>query len=107
MKILLIVIISFLILMYIYTYIKHKKRRQNQTGAVESFRKNYLQKNSIKSRTVIHTEGASAQGELKKQITKYNSSLDYIERNDFIAEINEQKNAAVTKTTIKPRRLQY
>lgn len=99
MNALLIVIIGFIVLIYLYTYFKHKKRKKNQISVVDSYRKNYIERTDNKHKENIDDE-------LKKQITKYNSSVDYIEWNDFVAEINDQKKVSEQKP-IKPKRLQY
>lgn len=91
MKILLIGVIGFLILFYLYTYIKYKKHRNNQISTVEFYHKNYLERNAASSKDT--SEGYLTQ----KQITKYNSSVDYMEWNDLVAEVNEQKKPTLHK----------
>lgn len=99
MKALLIVIFAFLVLIYLYTFIRYKKRKKNEVNTVDSYRRNYIERINTKS-------SESCDDYLRKQITKYNSSVDYIEWNDFVSEVNEQKHAADPKT-VKPKRLQY
>ena len=103
MKILIIVIIAFLVPVYVYTYIKYKKRKKNQLSTVDSYRKNYLERIAAKNNQRLENVSSD---ELQKQITKYNSSVDYIEWNDFVSEVNEQKEASKPQT-VKPKRLQY
>ena len=102
MKIILIVIIAFLVLIYVYTYIRYKKRKKNQISTVENYRKNYLERIDIKTKYSTNT----SLSELPNKITKYNSSIDYIEWNDFVTEVNEQKKASDLKKA-EPKRLQY
>lgn len=99
MKALLVVIIGFLVLIYVYTYIKYKKRKKNHISAVDNYRKNYLERINNKRWETFDDES-------QKQITKYNSPVDYIEWNDFVSEVNEQKKTSEPKA-IKPKRLQY
>lgn len=103
MKILLIIIIAFLVLIYAYTFIKYKKRKQNQINTVETYRKNYLERINAKS-SPKYDEYKDY--DIRRHITKYNSSLDYVEWNDFLDDINKQKHDENSKK-IKPKRLQY
>ena len=77
MKLLLILIIAFLIIIYAYTYIKYKKRKKIDT--VGAFRETYLKKKNIKSSAQDHDN-------MIPYLTKYNSSIDYIDKDDFIKE---------------------
>ncbi len=65
MEILIIIVIAFLILVYVYIYIKYKKRKSQNTDTVNEFHKKY------------HVKEKPQTG---KNITKYNSSIDYIEK---------------------------
>ena len=100
MKALLIVIFAFLVLIYLYTFIRYKKRKKNEVNTVDSYRKNYIERINTKS-------SESCDDYLRKQITKYNSSVDYIEWNDFVSEINEQKQNTNVKQNKFPKQLQY
>lgn len=51
MKYALIGVIAFIIVVYAYTYIKHRKKRDSQTSAVKEFRKKYLKNNLQKKWT--------------------------------------------------------
>lgn len=103
MKILLIIIIAFLVLIYAYTFIKYKKRKQNQINTVETYRKNYIERINAKSSPKYDEY---KDNDIRRHVTKYNSSLDYVERNDFLDDINKQKHDENSKK-IKPKRLQY
>ena len=100
MNLLIVFIVGFIALIYIYTYIKYKKRKKNQISIVDSFRENYIERiNAVKNDNIYSDE-------IKNQITKYNSSVDYIEWKDFVDEISEQTKASESKTN-KPKRLRY
>ena len=101
MKMLIIIIIGFLAIIYIYTFIKYKKRKKNEISVVNSYRENYIEKKRFNNQSDI-TDNSSYQ-----QITKYNSSVDYIEWNDFVSEINEQKQNTNVKQNKFPKQLQY
>lgn len=83
MKILIIIIIVFLVVLYIYTFIKYKKRRKKEINAVGDYRRTYLKSNS--------TPNPSPDDEYTNYLTKYNSSLDYIEKETFLNEAAESK----------------
>lgn len=74
MKLIIIVIFAFLVLVYVYTFIKIRKRRNNKTSSVEEFNKKYLNK---KENIVMKDQY------YKKYITKYNSKIDYISKEDL------------------------
>lgn len=76
MKFLIIIIIAFLVLVYVYTYIKYKKRKSQKIDTVSDFRKKYL-KNNIQKENVKNND-------YTKYITKYNSTLDYVEKDKFL-----------------------
>ncbi len=101
MKILLIMIIGFLVLIYVYTFIKYKKRKNNQISVVKSYRENYIEKSKLKK------QSEATDYSLCQQVTKYNSPVDYIEWNDFVSEINEQKQNTNVKQKKFPKKLQY
>lgn len=62
-------IIAFLILVYVYTFIKIRKKRKNNTDAVSNYKKQYTK-----------LKKTSESSNYKKYITKYNSHIDYIEK---------------------------
>lgn len=77
MKFLIIIIIAFLVLVYVYTYIKYKKRKSQKIDTVSDFRKKYLKNN-------IQRENVKNANDYTKYITKYNSTLDYVEKDKFL-----------------------
>ena len=95
MKFLLIIIIGFLVILYIYTYIKYKKRSKKEIDAVGDYRRNYLENNS--------NQNPPPNDGYTNYLTKYNSSLDYIEKETFL------KEAAVPEEPPKPthKKLQF
>lgn len=78
MKLLIVGIVAFLVLVYVYTFIKIRKRRNNKTSSVEEFNKKYLNK---KENNVMKDQY------YKKYITKYNSKIDYIAKEDLKVDI--------------------
>jgi len=99
MKILLVGIILFLVIMYIYTYMKYKKRKnQNSVSFIEEFNRKYKQKQSKTLKQEVNDQPV-------KYITKYNSTLDYIEWDDLIKESPEMKEPAPQKHP--PKQLQF
>ncbi len=79
MKFLIIIVIAFLILVYAYTYIKYKKRKSNYIDTVSDFRKKYL-----KGDNISRQKKTNITSNYQKYITKYNSSLDYVEKDKFL-----------------------
>lgn len=82
MKLLIISIFVFLVIMYVYTYKRYKKIKKNNFSTVEEFRKKYLKK---------ALPDAQDANKANNYITKYNSSVDYIEKNTFIKEASDSK----------------
>lgn len=73
MKFIICAIVAFLAVVYVYSYIKHKKRKGKNIDTVTDFRKKYLKEiNSYK---------------------KANGRLDYIERESLIDETQKMKEA--------------
>ena len=94
MKMLLIGIIVFLVVLYIYTYARYKKMKKNRISAVEDFKKKYHkeeQKELVQNRN-----------DLTAYTSKFNSTLDYVEKEQLIEETQETK-----KPKIVPKRLQF
>lgn len=74
MKILIIFVIAFLVIMYLLSYAKNKKRKENEISSVEEFRKNYIdRREEMKKRREIAQKNSN-------YITKYNSLEDYREK---------------------------
>lgn len=78
MKLLVIIIIAFLVLVYVYTYIKYKKRKSQKIDTVSDFRKKYLKNNNVSQKDKVNANYYT------KYITKYNSTLDYIEKEKYL-----------------------
>lgn len=74
MKLLIVGIFAFLVLVYVYTFIKIRKKRKNKTNSVAEFNEKYLNK---KINNVMEDQY------YKKYITKYNSKIDYISKEDL------------------------
>lgn len=73
MKLLILLLIAFLALVYVYTFIKNRKRRQKNISIVAKFNQDYLKKTKPRDKNCDLPN-------YKKQITKYNSQVDYIEK---------------------------
>ncbi len=75
MKMLIIIVIAFLVLLYAYTYINHKKKgKADSIDAVGDFRKKYLKDSFTRQNKNNNSD------DYRKYVTKYNSTLDYIEK---------------------------
>ena len=79
MKLLIILLIAFLVLVYVYTFIKIRKRRRNQINTVKEFREKYIRTGN--NRTASASSKNNPQS--TKQITKYNSNVDYLTRDEL------------------------
>ena len=76
MKLLIILLIAFIILVYVYNFIRIRKRKKNAVDAVTEFNQKYL-KNKKANKNI------STDINYKKYITKYNSQIDYISKEDL------------------------
>ena len=88
MKYALIGVIAFLIVIYAYNLIRHKKRKNAQTNTVKEFKEKYKDTSKEKEN--------SLQG-YTPYLTKYNSSVDYVEKSEFLKEINEATQGTKTR----------
>lgn len=89
MKLLIIGIIIFLVVLYIYTFIKYKKRKNSNVSAVEEFKRKYHKK---------HLDETNTQDDsVVIYKTKFNSDLDYIDPGQLIQECQEMKEPKPTK----------
>lgn len=82
MKLFIGLIIAFLVLIYVYTFIKIRKRRKKNTDAVDDYRKQYLQRKRL-SETSNYKDSNYRDSNYEAYITKYNSQLDYIEKDKY------------------------
>lgn len=73
MKLLIGLILAFSILVNLYTFLKIRKRRKKSISIVAKYNQPYL--NRLKSKNNNYDLS-----NYKKQITKYNSQVDYIEK---------------------------
>lgn len=83
MKYTLIAVVAFLIVVYAYTFIKHRKRKSNQTSTVKKFKSKYLKDPSRKNTNV--PEGYT------RYLSKYNSPVDFVDKNEFLKEANDSQ----------------
>ena len=89
MKALLLVVV-FVVAVYIYTSIRNKKNRihTQNIDTVNEFRKRYLEKRTRKT---------DEEKEYIQYTTKYNISIDFIDKDEFIQEVQ------VTKSKLSER----
>lgn len=81
MKLLIASIFVFLVIMYVYTYKRYKKMKKNDINTVNEFKRKYLKnKNSDENQD---------SKEIHNYITKYNSSIDYIEKDAFLKDTSD------------------
>lgn len=79
MKMFLFLLIAFIASVYIYTFIKmRKKRKMNTKTAVEEFNDKYH-----KAKTNKTQQTNDLPLNYRKQITKYNSNVDYLDKTDL------------------------
>lgn len=76
MKVLIIIICAFLILLYVYTYLKYKKGKSNKINTIGEFHNRYLKENTVQKRNTVPTDNKHT-----NYITRYNSKVDYVEKN--------------------------
>lgn len=96
MKLLLIGIIVFLVILYIYTYVRYKKMKKNRISAVEDFKNKYHKKEQKE------LDQSRNNDPMTTYTSKFNSTLDYVEKNQLAEETKEMK-----KLKIVPKRLQF
>lgn len=78
MKLLLVLIFAFLILVYVYTFLKIRKRRRKKIDTVTEFNTMYKDRTSRTEKKITEYEKTH-----RKYITKYNSKVDYISKDDL------------------------
>lgn len=97
MKLLLTGIIVFLVILYIFTYVRYKKMKKNRISAVDDFKKKYHKEDKDMGIKVQNRAD-----DFTTYTTKFNSTLDYIEREQLIEESQDAK-----KPKIVPKKLQF
>lgn len=70
-------LIGFTILVFIYNYLKMRKRRRNQIDTVTEYHRQF---DSRRKTNIRHNLSDS---NYKKYITKHNSKIDYISKDDY------------------------
>ena len=79
MKMMVFLIFAFLVIVYVYTFVKIRKRRRlNAKSAVSEFNQKYHGKKTK------NAQDTQPDVNYKKYITKYNSSVDYISKDDLL-----------------------
>lgn len=73
-KAVLLLIVAFLVIMYLVTFIRRRKNKSDSVNTVETYRKTYLGTDRTKKQIRNRTP------EIDQYITKYNSSEDYREK---------------------------
>lgn len=97
MKLLLIGIVIFLVILYVFTYIRYKKMKKNRISAVDDFKKKYH-----KAEQVQNVQNQSRNNDFTTYTSKFNSTLDYVDREQLAEECQDMK-----QPKIKPKRLQF
>ena len=69
-------VIAFAVLVFVYNFIKNKKRRNSHLDAAIEFKKRYHQNRRVKQ-DICEDRNQS------NYVTKYNSKLDYVEKDRF------------------------
>ena len=69
-------VIAFAVLVFVYNFIKNKKRRNSHLDATIEFKKRYHQNRRVKQ-DICEDRNQST------YVTKYNSKLDYVEKDRF------------------------
>ena len=90
MKYTLIAVVAFIIVVYAYTFIKHRKRKNEQASTVKEFRSKYL-KNTPQQENKKFSEGYT------QYLSKYNSPVDYVEKNEFLKESGDSQTSSKLK----------
>ena len=78
MKMLIILVIAFLALVYVYSFIKIRKRRKNTQSTVADFNEKYHSKVKRKN-----FDNITLDPNYTKYVTKYNSNIDYVTRDNL------------------------
>lgn len=94
MKLLIMGIFVFLVIMYVYTYKRYKKTKKNNINTVDEFRRKYLKKGKI-------NENQNIDEKTSNYITKYNSSIDYIEKDAFLKEASDAKSKNINFSDLR------
>lgn len=96
MKILIIAVIVFVVIIYLYTYIKYKKRKQQKIDTVGDYKRTYLRKNT-------EPQNPPSNDGYTNYMTKYNSKVDYIEKEAFLNEASDPDRQSAKPTPKKPK----
>lgn len=94
MKLLLIGIIVFLVILYIFTYVRYKKMKNSRIRAVDDFKRKYHKESAVPAK--------NQSDDLTAYTTKFNSTLDYVDRKQLAEEAKEMKQPKIT-----PKKLQF
>lgn len=80
MKIIVLGILVFLVFVNLYTFLKFRRRKKNkQPDSVTTFHSRYLDRDSLsKPKASSNFQDRLTPSDYKKQVTKHNSQLDYI-----------------------------
>lgn len=86
METIIFILFAFLVIVYVYSFMKiRKKKKMGNKSEISEFHNKYHRKsntaNSKKDNNIMY----------QKYITKYNSSVDYISRDDFNNSVNDTK----------------
>lgn len=78
MEMMIFIVFAFLVLVYVYSFIKIRRKMQKKNKSeVLEFQKKYHKNN------IANHDDASGNSNYTKYITKYNSSVDYINKDEL------------------------
>lgn len=80
MKALIIFIVIFVMIINVYTFLKYKKKKKKNTSVADIYRNAYLK------RKMAQSKASPNPGNYTRYTTKYNSTVDYIDKDEFFKE---------------------
>jgi H+/gluconate symporter-like permease len=72
MKLLIGLIVAFLVLVYVYTFLKQRKKRRNHVDTVKKYNQEYMKNKKTKSAAANYS------------VKKYKGQIDYIEKDQLM-----------------------
>lgn len=78
MEVMIFIVFAFLVLVHVYSFIKiRRKRKEKNKSNVSEFHKTYHRNTAIR-------RSPQTDNNYNKYVTKYNSSVDYISKDEFM-----------------------
>lgn len=91
MKAFIIFIVVVVIVINGYTFLKYKKKKRKSFNTVDSFRNVYSKSRAVSPKSNHNTENYT------RYITRYNSMVDYIEKDEFFKEAASHANPSTLR----------